>query len=90
MTRLAETWHEQRKRMLRETSRFIEWGLKHPELTIQIPAKPIGEGGFPKAVGEWFWGVALTTRTDPRIVFWRNFLISKPLALIGKVARRGQ
>jgi len=88
MSRLSESWSEYRKRMLRETSRFIEWGLKHPELTIQIPAKRVGEGGFPKAVGDWFWGVVLTRRTDPRILFWRDFLIRKPLELIGRAARR--
>lgn len=88
MSRLPESWHEYRKRMLRETSRFIEWGLKHPELTIQIPSKPVGDGGFPKGVGDWFWGVVLTTRNDPRVLFWRNFLINKPLELIGRAVRK--
>jgi len=68
--------------MLRETSRFIEWGLKHPDQVIQIPAKPVGEGGFPQSVGNWFWGIVLTTRTDPKILFWRDVLLKRPLQIL--------
>jgi hypothetical protein len=48
--------------MLEETSRFIEWGLKHPELVSWIPAKPVDQGGFPRRVAEWFWSAALSEK----------------------------
>ncbi len=82
MSRLGETWQEHRKCMLDETSRFIEWGLKHPDLVIEIPAKPVGESGFPKGVGEWFWGIALSTSTDAKIQFWRDFLLRRPMQFL--------
>jgi len=79
MSRLAETWQQHRRRMLDETSRFIEWGLKHPDLVIGIPSKPVGEGGFPKGVGEWFWGIVLSTQPTAKIQFWRDFLLRRPM-----------
>jgi len=82
MSRLAETWRQHRKRMLDETSRFIEWGLKHPDLVIEIPAKPVGESGFPKGVGEWFWGIVLSTNTDSKIQFWRDMLLRRPMQFL--------
>ncbi len=78
MSRLAESWNQHRTRMLDETSRFIEWGLKHPDLVIEIPARPVGEGSFPKAVGAWFWRVALSTNPDSVIQQWRDILLNRP------------
>ena len=82
MSGLTQTWQEYRKRMLDETSRFIEWGLKHPDLVIEIPAKRVGEGGFPKGAGEWFWGVVLSASTDAKIQFWRDFLLRRPMQFL--------
>ena len=79
------SWDEYRRQMLAETSRFIEWGLKHPELVIEIPAKPVGEGGFPKQVGEWFWGVVLTVDMNSRVRRWRDFLLRRPAGLLRRL-----
>ena len=73
-----ESWSEYRQRILRETSRFIEWGLKHPELVIEIPAKRAGDGGFPRKVADWFWNAALTTRGDLHVRHWRDILLRRP------------
>jgi hypothetical protein len=64
--------------MLEETSRFIEWGLRHPELVVEIPRKPAGENGFPAKVGAWFWGIVLSDRHDSWIKRWRDFLLRRP------------
>ncbi len=40
----TESWEEHRREMLRETSRFIELGLRNPDLIIPIPAKRQDEG----------------------------------------------
>lgn len=50
-----EAWQAYRRAMLKETEQFIEWGLRHPELVNWIPAKPVGAGGFPRQVCEWFY-----------------------------------
>jgi hypothetical protein len=73
-----ESWDEYRKGILRETSRFIEWGLRHPELTFEIPIKPSGDGGFPAQVARWFWGVVLTDRRESWITRWRDVLLRRP------------
>ncbi len=70
-----ESWAEYRRQMLAETSRFIEWGLKHPELTIDIPVKPINQGSFPTGVAAWFWNTVLTTQVDNRIRKWRSMIM---------------
>jgi len=55
--------HDQtRRQMLEETARFIEWGLRHPELVARIPAKPIGQGSWPANIGRFFWTTVLTPR----------------------------
>jgi hypothetical protein len=48
--------------MLAETSRFIEWGLRHPDLVVRIPAKPVDEGGWPGGISKFFWGTVLAAR----------------------------
>lgn len=76
--RSRESWDEYRKRMLAETSRFIEWGLRHPELVVWIPVKPVDEGGFPRRVADWFWGAVLSTRADGPLRGWRDRLLRRP------------
>ena len=78
MRQTAETWEAYRKRMLDETSRFIEWGLKHPELVMEIPAKRADDRGFPRQVAEWFWTIALTSHHDSVIRRWRDVLLRRP------------
>jgi hypothetical protein len=70
--------------MLDETSRFIEWGLAHPDEIIEIPAKPVGMGGFPREVGEWFWNTVLTGEPTSRMQKWRAFLRSKSKRILGR------
>ena len=70
----SESWPAHRKRMLDETSRFIEWGLRHPELVIRIPTKPAGEDGFPRRVADWYWDTVLSDRVDDAIRRWRERL----------------
>jgi hypothetical protein len=84
-----ETWEEYRRRMLDETARFIEWGLRHPDLVIEIPAKPVGEGGFPRQVANWFWTTVLTPNPDSRIRRWRDFLLRRPKDLFRLYRRSG-
>ncbi len=76
-----QTWEEYRKRMLEETARFIEWGLRHPEQVIEIPIKPADQGGFPKEVGVWFWTTVLSERATDGIRRWRDFLLRRPRGL---------
>ena len=58
--------HDQtRQQMIAETSRFIEWGLRHPDLVVRIPAKPVDDDGrtaWPAAVGKFFWSTVLSAR----------------------------
>ena len=72
-----ETWEQKRQRMLDETSRFIEWGLRHPEQVIPIPTKAVGAGGFPSKVGQWFWTVVLVDRPTARWRRWRSMLMGR-------------
>jgi hypothetical protein len=83
-------WEEYRRRMLSEISRFIEWGLRHPDEVISIPAKPAGGGGFPKAVADWFWAVALSARNDGLIERWKEMLLRRPAQLFGRAIGRGR
>jgi len=71
-----DTWEAYRRRMLDETSRFIEWGLRHPDEVIDIPVKPVEAGGFPRAVSEWFWSTALSVDADGLVARWRSRLAS--------------
>jgi hypothetical protein len=47
---------EHRRRMIAETSAFIEWGLAHPDQVRWIPTKRVSDGGFSAAMGRAFWG----------------------------------
>ena len=83
-----ESWDEYRDRVLKETSRFIEWGLEHPEEVIEIPSKPAENGGFPAKMSQWFWGIVLSERKDSWILRWRDFLRRRPkLVLRGPATR---
>ena len=68
-----ESWKQYRRNMLAETSRFIEWGLRHPEQVVWIPSKPVEKGSFPRAVADWFWSMALSDG-DRRWDGWRQKL----------------
>jgi hypothetical protein len=72
MDNTPTSWEEHRRRMLRETEAFIEWGLAHPDEVIDIPAKPVGQGGFPPEVGKWFWNVILCEKVDSTISRFRS------------------
>lgn len=80
----ADTWQAYRQRMLDETSRFIEWGLRHPDQVIDIPAKPVGAGGFPQAVAEWFWSTALSVDAEGLAARWRSRLMTISRILPGR------
>ena len=82
------SWEEYRRRMLRETEAFIEWGLAHPEEIVEIPAKPIGQGGFPAEVGKWFWNVVLTDKVDDTVSRFRRLLLKRPRNLMSRWRRR--
>jgi len=83
-----ESWEQYRKRMLDETSRFIEWGLRHPDQVIEIPIKPAEDGGFPAGVGQWFWSVALCDEAAGQVRRWRNILLRRPRGLLRKLGLR--
>ena len=82
------SWEQYRKQMLDETSRFIEWGLRHPEEVIEIPVKPAEEGGFASGAGQWFWGVVLTDNVTDHIRRWRDILLRRPKGLLRKIGLR--
>jgi hypothetical protein len=75
-----ESWQQYRRRMIRETERFIEFGLRHPDYVIEIPAKPVGQGGFPKQVSEWFWRMVLTPRPTSRMQQFKNWFRGRRLS----------
>lgn len=79
-----ESWDEYRRRMLRETERFIEYGLAHPEDIIEIPAKPVGTEGFPRQISDWFWQTVLAEKTTSAIARWKEVLRSRPKRFRGK------
>ncbi|MEI8197220.1 MAG: hypothetical protein WCI73_15080 [Phycisphaerae bacterium] len=53
--RRQETYEQWRDRMLRDTARYIEWGLAHPELVRRIPTHPVGKGAFTERAKSIFW-----------------------------------
>lgn len=60
-----ETFERWRQRMLDETSRFIEWGLNHPDEVEWIPAHPVGRGSFTERAKTLFWTLLLANRNMP-------------------------
>ncbi len=46
---------EDRQRMIDEASRFVTWGLRHPDKVRWIPKRPLGEGGFSERLMFVFW-----------------------------------
>ena len=56
---------EWRQRLLDETSRFIEWGLQHPEQVHWIPMHPVGKGAFSERLKTMFWGLVLRETHGP-------------------------
>lgn len=72
--RQDESWGQYQRRMLAETEQFIEFGLRHPELVNWIPAKPIGRGGFPRAVADWFYSTVLSASPTQHAATWRQRL----------------
>ncbi len=85
---MQESWDEYRRRMLEETSRFIEWAFRHQDQMIEIPAKPADDGGFPPEVGRWFWTAVLTRRVDSGISRWRRILLHRPKQFLTRRSRR--
>jgi hypothetical protein len=61
----TETFEQWRQRVLDETSRFIEWGLRHPEHVNWIPKHPVGAGHFSERVKAIFWGLVLSRKDWP-------------------------
>ena len=69
---------DDRRRMIAETSAFIEWGLAHPEAVRRIPRKRVGEGGFSRRVQVVFWsGVFGTVEAASRT--WVGRLLRRVL-----------
>ncbi len=58
-----DIYDQSRQRMVEETARFIEWGLRHPDLVVRIPAKPVEANqqgpAWPAAIGRYFWSTVL-------------------------------
>ncbi len=77
-------WNEYRRQMLEETSRWIEWALDNPDKVVEIPSKPVGEGGWPRQVGSWFWGTVLHAQGGEKARHWMNVLLQRPR---GEIAR---
>ena len=65
---------EDRRRMIAETSAFIEWGLAHPREAPAIPRKRLDEGGFSRAMSRSFWYAVLGTRTIAPLTVVRRFV----------------
>jgi hypothetical protein len=61
-----ETFEQWRQRMLDETSRFIEWGLKNPDKVEQIPMHPVsGRMRFSDRLRDTFWSIVLRNPNLP-------------------------
>ena len=60
-----ENFEQWRQHMLDETSRFVEWGLAHPEQFDWIPRHPVGLGGFSERVKTVFWGIVWSRKDLP-------------------------
>jgi len=63
--RKNETYEQWRQRMLDETARFIEWGLKHPEQIHWIPMAPVGKVRFSNRLKQAFYTLLLRDERGP-------------------------
>jgi hypothetical protein len=61
----TESFEQYRQRMLDDTSRFIEWGLAHPDQVEWIPRHRVGQGDFPERLKNVFWSLLLTNPHSP-------------------------
>jgi hypothetical protein len=55
VVRAWSQFDDDRRRMVEETSRFITWGLKHPDKVRWIPTRPESEGGFSRRMALVYW-----------------------------------
>lgn len=83
-----QDWDQYRKAIIRETEVFIEWGLLHPEDVDWIPSKPVNNGGFPRAVADWFYG-SVFLGVGEKAGFWRRKIRSGAALLRRAASRRG-
>lgn len=54
-----DNWRRLHDRLVRETSEYLTYQLRHPEKWIRIPAVPVGAGRFSPVVAERFWQCVL-------------------------------
>jgi hypothetical protein len=69
-----DMWQTYRREMIAETERFIEMGLRHPELVDWIPTKTAKTGGFPQAVANWFYHAVFVAKEGTQGGSWRRKL----------------
>ncbi len=76
MARTSEDhWQAYRRKMLRETEQFIEWGLRHPDEVNWIPSWPVGKSRVPSQVARWFYNTLLTSGDEGGLRgLWRRRL----------------
>ena len=60
--RVAETWLETRKRILRETGNYLTLCLERPEMGVVIPTVRAGRGRFAAERAVAFWTRVLSSR----------------------------
>ncbi len=60
-----ESFDQWRQRMLDDTSRFIEWGLQHPDQVEWIPRHRVGSATFPNRLKDAFWSIILHNKNLP-------------------------
>ena len=53
--RRKETFEEMRARIIAETSVYLTECLRHPELSVHIPAVPVDGRRFPPSLTVAFW-----------------------------------
>jgi hypothetical protein len=87
---VGESWQAYQREMIAETERFIDWGLKHPDEVTPIPFKPVGAGGFPKEVSDWFYSIALSDpeKDTSALAAWRTKLKRGKRWLRRRITRR--
>lgn len=63
MVRLAtaeEFWEKLRRRLLRDTGRYLHHLLQHPEEAVVIPVVCVGQAEFTADFAERFWDSVLS------------------------------